>query len=445
MSRKPGPSLTRRGLLAGAAGLGLAACTGETSPAPPLSSPPRPAPASPGPRSGKPLTLEFWTGFTDGSGPTMEALVERFNSEHEDTTVKYRSRPWDQLHRDLTDATRRGEAPDVAAIQLEQVQTFAARNLLQPMDALAASSGYEASTFPASLWAAGAYRGVRYAIPLDLNTVGLFVNETAVAKAGLDPAQPLVDAAGYVGALEAAKSRGLRAHWVSPNPSPGGTSALSLLYQFGGQVLNENGYEVGWAGEAGLKALTWYRDLIELGFSPQPGGTTPRPAFSAFLRGDTLFRWDTGSQIDPLTKLPDLRWRLTRLPNIGGTAAAWAGSHQLVLPGNSPASARKSEAAQIFCAWLIGHGLEWAAGGQIPALNTVRDSPEFQRLPMANLALQLPQVRFIPAVPGIAEVMAPWYAAVRDVVLGERDPKAALNVHGAEASAVLAINLKRFG
>ncbi len=437
-------TLSRRGLLAGAAGLGLAACTGENPPTPSVAPPQQSAPSSPAKRTGKQVNLQFWTGFTGGSGPTMQALVARFNVEHADITVDYSARPWDELHRDLTEAARLGKAPQVAAIQLEQVPTFAARNLLQPMDALAANNGYEASTFPASLWAAGVYRDARYAVPLDLNTVGLFVNQEAAAKAGLDPAVPVVDAAGYLAALEAAKSRGIRGHWVSPNPLPGGISALSLLSQFGGQVIVNDGYELGWAGEAGLKALTWYRDLVELGYSPQPGETAPRPDLSAFIRGDAMFRWDTGAQIEPLAKLPELRWHLARLPNIGGTAAAWAGSHQLVLPGSSPATERELEAAEIFCVWLINRGLDWAAGGQIPALNTVRDSAEFQRLPMASLALQLPQARFIPAVPGISEVMAPWYAAVRQVVLDQRDPKAALNEHGAAAAAVLASNRKRF-
>lgn len=437
-------TLTRRGLLAGAAGLGLPACTGETPLTPSVAPPQQPAPASPAKRTGQRVSLDFWTGFTDGSGPTMEALVEKFNTEHADITVNYSARSWDQLHRDLTDAIRRGEAPQMAAIQLEQVPTFAARNLLQPMDALAANNGYEASTFPANLWAAGVYREARYAVPLDLNTVGLFVNQEAAAKAGLDPAAPVVDAAGYLAALEAAKSRDIQGHWVSPNQVPGGVSVLSLLSQFGGLVISNDGYEVGWAGETGLKALTWYRDLVELGYSPQPGGTAPRPDLSAFIRGDAMFRWDTGAQIGPLAKLPELKWKLARLPNIGGTAAAWAGSHQLVLPGSSPATDRELEAAEIFCVWLINHGLEWAAGGQIPALNTVRDSAEFQQLPMATLALQLPQVRFIPAVPGISEVMAPWYTAVRQVVFDERDPKSALNEHGATAAAILAANRKRF-
>lgn len=437
-------TLSRRGFLAGAAGLGLTACTGEAPLTPSVAPPQPPAPASPAKRTGRRVSLDFWTGFTDGSGPAMQALVGQFNAEHADITVNYSARPWDELHRDLTDLTRRGKAPQVAAIQLEQVPTFAARSLLQPMDALAANNGYEASTFPANLWAAGIYREARYAIPLDLNTLGLFVNEEAARGAGLDPSTPLTDAEGYRAALEAAKSRDIKGHWVTPDPVPGGISALSLLYQFGGLVISDDGYELGWAGEAGLKALTWYRDLVELGYSPQPGGTAPRPDLSAFIRGDAVFRWDTGAQIEPLAKLPELKWKLARLPNIGGTAAAWAGSHQLVFPGNTPTPGPELEAAEIFCVWLINHGLEWAAGGQIPALNTVRDSAEFQRLPTASLALQLPQTRFIPAFPGITEVMAPWYTAVSEVVFDERDPKSALNEHGAAAAATLASNRKRF-
>ena len=56
--------------------------------------------------------------------------------------------------------------------------------------------------------------------------------------------------------LDMCKSKGVQGMWtsaVNANDLPGQT----LLYQFGGKMVNDDGATVGWDGEAGVKAITW--------------------------------------------------------------------------------------------------------------------------------------------------------------------------------------------
>ena len=70
-----------------------------------------------------------------------------------------------------------------------------------------------------------------------------------------------------------------------------------------------------------------------------------------------------------------------------------------------PLDDNKVQASKVFINWISQNSLEWAKAGQIPARASVRDSQEFQNLqPQATLAEQIPNLNFVPPVPGIGDV-----------------------------------------
>lgn len=438
--------LTRRGLLGLAAAGALSACTGgepQPSPSTPGSPSPTPKPAATS-YSGPAVTIAFWTGFTGGDGPTMQDLIARFRSEHPEITVDYRSAEWETLYADLAEKVPVGDGPDVAVAHAHRIGSLAARRLLQPMDSVAEALRFDATSFVTPAWAAGLYRDVRYSLPLDIHPIGLFANNDLLQQAGVDPAKPPRTAVDYQAVLDACRSKNITAHWVSPDRVPGGISCLSLLWQFGGEILSDDETDIGWAGEAGLKALTWYDDLVSGGYSPT--GTTGDADVQAFLDGNSAFHWDGGWQINPFTQKADLHWSLNPLPNIGGTASVWAGSHQFVLPVRVPQDDNRLAAAQTLISWLSSHSLDWAASGQVPALNAVRTTPEFARLvPQGVLSSELNTARLVPSVPGIEDVLAQWQQAVGQVAMRKADPKTALNTVAGQARAILEQNRRKYG
>jgi multiple sugar transport system substrate-binding protein len=134
------------------------------------------------------------------------------------------------------------------------------------------------------------------------------------------------------------------------------------------------------------------------------------------------------------------------LPNIGGTQAAWAGSHQFVLPKLKTPDQNKSTAARVFVNYVSQKSLEWAKGGQVPARKQVRESAEFKALPeQAALAQQIDYVRYPPSVPGIGDAFNALNTAINEAVLLRKEPAKALSDASARADKILEANRKKYG
>jgi multiple sugar transport system substrate-binding protein len=218
----------------------------------------------------------------------------------------------------------------------------------------------------------------------------------------------------------------------------------SLLWQFGGNLFSEDASAATWADEPGVKAMTWYSNLVNEGHSP--GKIAQDADFVAFQNGKTAFNWNGIWQLNALAEKESLQWGVAALPNIGGTAAAWAGSHQFVLPTVKTPDQNKGTASRVFVNWISQQSLEWAKAGQVPARNQVRESAEFKALKnQAALGAQIDVLHFVPPVPGIADAMEEWNKALNESVLGIKDPKTALSDAAGRANKILESNKQKYG
>src|ERR671921_1147778 len=116
--------------------------------------------------SGPSVELDFWNGLTGGDGPYMGKLIERFNSQNEDINVKMSAIEWDVFYQKLPSAISVGRGPQVALMQSFYVPTFAARNIIMPLDDVAQSLGLKASDFTPAVSEAGASQRPRCGVPL---------------------------------------------------------------------------------------------------------------------------------------------------------------------------------------------------------------------------------------------------------------------------------------
>lgn len=441
-------ALTRRGLLTGglgaAAALGLAACGGAGSAGVPGSSQ---APTGDGGVSGydgPPVTLQFWNGFTGGDGPIMKKLVEKFQTENENIKVTMNTMQWADYYAKLPSAVTAGKGPEIAIMHVDSVATNAARKVIQPLDDVATGLGLSEADFAPVPWQAGLWREQRYAIPLDVHPLGFFYNKKVMEDAGLDPEAPPTDAESYGTALETLKSKGVEGHWATPFPFTGSMTVQALLWQFGGDLFSPDATGVTWADAPGVEALTWFVDLIGDGHSPSKIAQDADAI--ALQNGKTAFNWNGIWNVNTLKEQEDLEWGVAPLPNIGGTPAAWAGSHQFVLPTMKAPDENKSQAARVFLNWISQQSLEWAKAGQVPARTSVRDSAEFQALPeQAALAQQVDALHFLPPVAGIGDAMTEWDKALNEAVLGTKSPQAALSDAAGRATKILEANSKKYG
>lgn len=439
---QPGPTgsslsrLSRRGFLAGLGavglGAGVAACSSGS-----------PSPSGTGAAGGA-VDLAFWNGFTGGDGPVMQDLVDRFNAEHDDIAVKMTTMEWADFHAKLPAALTSGQGPHIAIQHLDSLPTSAARGLLLPLDDLASDLALTADDFIRPVWDAGIYDGARYGIPLDVHPLGFFMNTAVMADAGLDPADPPMDRAAYEAALDALLANGVAGHWMSPHTFTGGQTLQSLIWQFGGDLLDADGASTAWARDEGVEALSWMVDAVHKGWSARDVGQDAD--IIALQNGQAAFNWNGIWSINTLDEISGLEWDVRRLPRIGSVDAAWAGSHNFVLTKQKGTTDAQLEAAQVFVNWVSQQSAAWAVGGQVPARTSARESAEFTALaPQAAIAEQAEDLRFPPSIPGIGDAIGELYTALNEAVLLTKDPREALEDAAARADQVLADNRDRYG
>lgn len=395
--------------------------------------------------TGPNVALDFWNGLTGGDGPFMLGLVEEFNAAHGNIAVTMNATPWAEFYQKLPTAVNSGSGPNVVVIHSFQIATNAARGVLMPLDQVATDLGLAEADFSPPVWQAGIFNGQRFGIPLDVFPDGLFYNKRVFQDAGLDPNTPPRTGAEYLSALEQLKAAGIQGSWVGAVDTWGGRRFETLLWQFGGDLYNEDTTEATFNSDAGVQALTWWVDLIRNGHSPE--NVAGEDIITAFQNNQNAFVWGgPGAYINEFAGIAELEWGVVPVPLIGSEEAVFAGSHNFALARQNDEDPNELQASQIFINWLSENSARWAEAGPVPARLSQQASPEFQALEAQKIfAEELPYARFYPVVPGLQDVQAEaLYPALSEALLLRKDPKTALDEAASYANELLEENRERY-
>ncbi|HET9871212.1 MAG TPA: ABC transporter substrate-binding protein [Propionibacteriaceae bacterium] len=445
-------NISRRGLLGGAlgvaAGIGLAAC-GAGSAGTPGQQASAPGGGGAEGYDGPPVSLAYWNGLTGGDGPVMKKMMDNFNKEHPNIKVSMTAIAWADYYQKVPAAVSNGKGPDVGIMHEYSLATNAARQVLQPLDDVASALGMQESDFSPLVWAAGLYKGpkddnpVRYGIPLDLHPAGLYYNKTVLEKIGADPEKPPTTGDELIAILDKAKSKNIQGMWTSAL-SVYGLEWQTLVYQFGGKMVNDDGLTVGFGDEPAVKALTWWKDLIDKGYSPKNAAANGNDV--SFQNDKAAFMINGPWMTTPLSDKKGLKWGAAPVPKIGDSLQTWSGAHHFVLPRQKTRDENKLQASRVFVNWMSQQSLAWATAGMVPARKSVRESPEFAKLgAVTQFAKELDYVNFVPAVPGIQDIDPVRNAAVSEAMLGKKDIATALGEAAEKANKILAANAEKYG
>ena len=390
---------------------------------------------------GDPLTLSYWNGFTGGDGPAMKALVDSFNKDEKNITVKSNTVEWADFYQRLPAAIQAGKGPDVGAMHLDQLASNAALNVIVPVDDVAEALNLQESDFAASVWSPGIYKGKRYGIPLDVHCLAMYYNKDHFSKAGIDG--PPTDAASLDDACKKLQQAGFQTPFWMPNQWPAHLMFLSLLWQFGGEPYAEDGSEATFGSDAGVSALTWMTEQIKKGYSPAKVDIDAQ--YLAFKNGKNSITWDGIWQINDL-QAAGLNYGIAPLPTIGDEPAAWANSHNFFLTSQAADDKDRSDASKVFIGWMSEQSSKWSKAGMIPARNTAREQPTYTQSPQFALKEQVDHLHFLPPVPGLGEVQPTTLeAAVNEAILGQKSVEEALSKAQSNASKLMQKNLEKFG
>ena len=133
--------------------------------------------------SGGHVTLTYWNGFTGPDGPTVTALVNQFNKTHPNITIKMSIMPWDVFYQKLLPAFASGNAPDIVAMDTQQLPQYAAKNVFLPLTSYYSDAGNDTSALVAGAVAGTKVNGTEYAVPANFAPLMLYWNKKLFAAA----------------------------------------------------------------------------------------------------------------------------------------------------------------------------------------------------------------------------------------------------------------------
>jgi multiple sugar transport system substrate-binding protein len=384
--------------------------------------------------------ITFWNGFTGGDGPTMLELLDAYTKES-GTPVKMVSVRWEDFYQKVPAAVGAGRGPDVAIMHVDQIATSAAHDVLRPIDDLAEQLGLQESDFAPDVWNASVYRERRYGIPLDMHPLALYYNKAVLEEAGLDPESPPTDRESFETALEELKDKGVQGNWVSPFLFTGGFMFQSLLWQFGGDLTNEDGTAVAWDSDAGVEAMEYVKSFSAKGYSPD--NIAQDADAIAFKGGQNAFIWNGAWAVADYGSTEGLEWGVAPLPQIGDEAAAWSNSHQFVVTRGLPDAKLEPVSGLIDS---VTSSPDWANAGMIPARQSARETEAFQKLePAVAIAKEIPYVRFPRPIPGIGDVRESTLdVAVQQALSGAKPVREALSESADRANQLMDDNRQKY-
>jgi multiple sugar transport system substrate-binding protein len=387
------------------------------------------------------VRLQYWNPFTGPDGPFMGEMVEAFNAANPNIQVSMTTQS--AYYTQLSVAAASNSLPDVAIIHADQIATQVYRNILRPIDSIIAETGIDGEDFPEAVWQAGEVNGMRYAVPLDIHPMTMYVNMDLLATAGIDaPPQTAEDFAAVAAALTGNGNNG----FMITAGFPIRQIFEMLLYQFGGTSFNEDGTQATWNSEAGVQAAQWLLDAQAAYSEPN---LEVDAELNSFKGGTVGMIWNGIWQLTNVTgEGVFFNGIATAVPQIGPSRAVWAGSHQLALPVQTAEDACRDAAAAIFIDYLLDNSLTWSRAGQLPASNRVRASEEFAEIrPQYDIALGSAEyVFFPPSVPGITDAYGPLDEAISALMSGNAtDVRAELNNAAERANSILEQNRITYG
>jgi len=438
--------VSRRGLLGGALGtvmgVGLAGCGSGSAGKPGQAAPSVAGGGGADAYAGPNVELAYWNGLTGGDGPVMRKLVTAFNAAHPNIKVTMTAIAWAEYYQKVPAAVSNGKAPDVGIMHADTLATNAARQVIQPLDDVAQALKLTESDFAPLAWKGGIYKDKRYGISLDMHPAGLFYNKTVMQKVGADPTKPPTTGDELMAVLDKCKSKGIQGMWTSAL-SVAGLESQTLVYQYGGKMVNDDGMTVAFADEPAIKAITWWKGLIDQGYSPKNAAADGN--YVSFTNDKSAFMINGPWNTTPLNALKKLQWGAAPVPKIGSELATWAGSHQFVLPRQLHPDKNKATASRVFVNWISQQSLGWADAGMVPARKSVRESAEFKTKGAVNeFAKEIDYIKFVPPVAGVNDVLPEWTTAVSDAMLGKKDIASALGEAAQRANKILAANTKKY-
>lgn len=398
----------------------------------------------------------FWHSFVASTIPSLQELLTEFEKAHPSIHIKAQYVPTgDGLIQKLITSIQSNTAPDISWIHSDFLDRLVEADAIVPMreflegpDGLAA--GELNDIFP-PLLEAGTLDGVLYSMPMEATSLALLYNREAFRKAGLDPDHPPAtwqELQEYTARLTQDQDGDGRidqyGFLVPIFPASGELNIWMILqwtpflWQAGGKEISSDKTEMLFNSEAGVQALTLWKQLYDrqnlssFGIAHDLG----------FASGKLAMIMDGPWNLPRYRAMRDVDWKVAPLPAGPAGRATYLAGEQLAIFRQST----HRREAWTFVKWVLQPEIQARFSlnsGYLPVRKSVLAMPEYRK-----------QLEEDPGLKGFVEQMT-WgkgretiprhrveinrllAEAIERATLGKQDPKQCLDEAVLRANALL--------
>lgn len=370
----------------------------------------------------EPGVLRFWHFWAEpAQRALLDTLVRGFREEHPDIPVEVTELSWSDGKTKLMIAFNSQTAPDVLELGSDWIPQFSSSGVLLDLSKEPQLVS-RFSAAPAYALESGAWNGGNYAVPWLLDTRVMFVNDSLVKRAGIEPSNRLLTDWNAMYQL-AQKIHATGARGIGVNGSDAHRlykKFLPYVWSNGGELFDSLGRPTMTRPE-NIEALRFYASQMQVGALE-----TQKNLDDLFKRGQ-LGIWFSGSwMLKPMLNAP-FAWHTEPVPgNNNHRGESFAGGEYLAI--NARTGMKPAAIAFVEYITRPDVQLRFARAVNMYPADTASQSDAFyvERREGPVFTAQLRSARMTPVIPDWLEAEAIIEDEVSRVLYGQATPEAAM-------------------
>ena len=368
----------------------------------------------------------------------MNEVKAAFEKDNPEVTLTLVDNPFLGFHDKVINLYQAQKLADVVMAQVDWPVEFAELGILEPLDAFI---GKEPKPFMDDIFPTfhKKWRGKQYYLPIETGPVALFYNTEIFRKAGIAGPPKTWDE--YVQIAKRVTNPGQKIFATTGTMSAEPPTNLTydlypLIYQAGGDVIDETTNKAVFNSPAGVKALQWYVDLMNVHKVSVPGilSNGEKEKRANFAAGNIAMMFE-GSFGIPIQRQmnANLQFDVAPMPRETTTGTVVRGAVNCMTT-----QAQNKDAAWKFMRWLHGPvGIEmWSNRKDVAEQAWFKEKKLFQ---VFVQQLLLPNAKSPNlGMPNAVQLNKVLTVEVQNVLQGKKHAKQALDDAATEWNKVLA-------
>jgi multiple sugar transport system substrate-binding protein len=396
-----------------------------------------------------PVEIEIWHGQSDTAKKAMDKLVESYNASQDAVEVIVSSGgvTTDEMLAKVTTSIAAGTYPDIAYMYGSWGGNLATSPKIADLTDAVQDPAVNWDDFWPAASQTATVNGKVIGFPAIIDNLSVVYNKDVFDAAGVD--YPSADWTwdDFRATATALRDESKGIYGVN-YPVTGSEDTVwrfwPFLWQAGGEVLSDDETSATFNSQAGIDALTLWQQMAVTDGSVylDPTDEKAEPLFTS----DHLAMFVTGPWEVPVFEENNMNWGDQVLPSFDGVTHETVSGPDIWAVFNQ--SDARVQASVDFLTWFSepAQQLEWmTAAGSLPIRASIEDDPGYQKYldtypgiqAMAdNLENALHTRPAVTQYPRISKAMGD---AISSVLLGEQDPKTALDQAAEQANALLVV------